>query len=627
MMSLDNAMSADELHAWGDRLARRLAELGDAADAVGFVCELKIDGLAISLRYEGGRLVQAATRGDGRVGEDVTANVRTIAVVPRPARRGRARRCSRCGARSTCRIAAFEQLNAAPGRGRAAHLRQPAQHRRRLAAPEGPVDHRVARAVVLELPARRGRGRPRLPHPPRDARLPGATSGFPVNPEIRALDALDEVYAHCLHWQEHRHDLDYEIDGVVVKVDDLALRDELGSTSKAPRWAIAYKFPPEERTTVLRDIKVSIGRTGRATPFAVLEPVFVGGSTVGVATLHNQDQVTAKDVRPGDTVIVRKAGDVIPEVVGPVLAERPDGPGRWVFPTDVPGVRHPARAPRGRGRPPLPERGLPGPAWPAHRALRQPRGDGHRGLRRAQRAAVPRARPARTTSADIYTLDYDRLRELEGFGELSIANLPGRHRGVQAAGRWPTCWSGSTSATSGYAGSRAAGPGLRPPRRASWRPSADELAAVDGVGPIIAASVHEWFADDGQPRRSSSGCAAAGRQLRGAAAAPRPPQTLAGQVGRGHRHARRASPATRPRPPSRPTAARRRAACRRRRPRSWSATSPGAAKLTKADELGVPVLDEAGFEHLLETGELPRPAPRRARREPRDRPARRRDRP
>ena len=162
------------------------------------------------------------------------------------------------------------------------------------------------------------------------------TPGFPVNPEVRVFDSLADVAAHCEHWQDHRHDLGYEIDGVVVKVDDVEQRSRLGSTSRAPRWAIAYKFPPEERTTLLRDIQVSIGRTGRATPFAMLEPVFVGGSTVGVATLHNEDQVRAKDVRPGDTVIVRKAGDVIPEVVGPVLSMRPADSEPWDVPDDVP---------------------------------------------------------------------------------------------------------------------------------------------------------------------------------------------------------------------------------------------------------------------------------------------------
>ena len=170
-----------------------------------------------------------------------------------------------------------------------------------------------------------------------------ASLGFPVNPEVRVFSTLDDVLAHCQHWEQHRHDLGYDIDGVVVKLNDVAQRDRLGFTSRAPRWAIAYKFPPEERTTVLKDIAVSIGRTGRATPFAVLEPVFVGGSTVGMATLHNEDQVRVKDVRRGDTVIVRKAGDVIPEVVGPVLALRPPGAEPWVFPTDVPVVRQPAR--------------------------------------------------------------------------------------------------------------------------------------------------------------------------------------------------------------------------------------------------------------------------------------------
>ncbi len=195
------------------------------------------------------------------------------------------------------------------------------------------------------------------------------------------LSGLEEIHRYCQGWQENRHDLDYEIDGVVVKVDDLALRDRLGSTAKAPRWAIAYKFPPEERTTRLKDIMVSIGRTGKATPFAVLEPVFVGGSTVGLSTLHNQDQVAAKDVRPGDTVTVRKAGDVIPEVVGPVVGLRKKGLRKWTFPTVCPVCARSAGAPRRRERHLLHQHRLPGPDRGPHRALRLPRGDGHRGLR------------------------------------------------------------------------------------------------------------------------------------------------------------------------------------------------------------------------------------------------------
>ena len=186
-----------------------------------------------------------------------------------------------------------------------------------------------------------------------------------MNPETKTFTSLDEVLGHCKHWEEHRHDLDYEIDGVVVKVDDVDQRARLGFTSRAPRWAIAYKFPPEERTTLLRDIQVSIGRTGRATPFAVLDPVFVGGSTVGMATLHNEDQVRAKDVRPGDTVIVRKAGDVIPEVVGPVVALRPDGAEPWTFPESCPSCGNPLVRPEGEA-----DRRCIEPSCPAQRHAR-----------------------------------------------------------------------------------------------------------------------------------------------------------------------------------------------------------------------------------------------------------------
>ena len=280
-----------------------------------YVCEPKIDGLAISLRYERGRFVQAATRGDGRVGEDVTANVATIAVVPSRLPAG-APQVLEVRGEVYMPIAAFEELNR---RQDEAGLRRFVNPRNSAAGSLRQKDAGVTASRELafwgyQLGEVQG-GPPFSSHHETLEFLAGM--GLPVNPEIQALGALDAVYAYCRHAEEHRHDLGYEIDGVVVKVDDLAQREALGFTSKAPRWAIAYKFPPEERTTLLEDIMVSIGRTGRATPFAVLEPVFVGGSTVGLATLHNEDQVRAKDVRPRDTVIVRKAGDVIPEVVGP----------------------------------------------------------------------------------------------------------------------------------------------------------------------------------------------------------------------------------------------------------------------------------------------------------------------
>ncbi|MCB0977000.1 MAG: NAD-dependent DNA ligase LigA, partial [Acidimicrobiales bacterium] len=364
MTSLDNVFSSEELAGWGDRVARRLVNQDSQGDTDGnepgggsatgpspvdstYVCELKIDGVAISLRYEGGRLVQGATRGDGKVGEDVTANVITIADIPKvlPA-----------GAPSVLEVrgevymskAAFLRLQA----------RQQEENRVRVEAGRKPhpvaVNPRNAAAGSLRQKDARvtadrelsmwcyqlgeAEGAPSFAtHEETMEQL--AAWGFAVNPQRRTARTFEEVVAYCEHWQSHRHDLDYDIDGAVVKIDDLDLREALGFTARAPRWAIAYKFPPEERTTRLEAIEVSVGRTGRVTPYAVLEPVFVGGVTVTHATLHNEDQVRAKDVRVGDTVVVRRAGDVIPEVVGPVVDdahwERPE----WQFPRTCPSSR------------------------------------------------------------------------------------------------------------------------------------------------------------------------------------------------------------------------------------------------------------------------------------------------
>ena len=256
--------------------------------------------------------------------------------------------------------------------------------------------HFWAYALGVVEGARRQRSGGRRPPSPRRWRS-WRQAGFPVSPDARRIVGMTAVVARCHELAEERHDLAYEIDGVVTKVDELALHDVLGATSRAPRWAIAFKFPPEERTTRLLDIMVSIGRTGRATPFARLEPVFVGGSTVGVATLHNEDQVAAKDVRPGDLVIVRKAGDVIPEVVGPGArrARRAEAAQAEVdVPDVVPVVRRTAGAPAGGERHVLHQHRVPGAAGAADLALRVALGDGHRGAGRGARAAAGRRRPA-----------------------------------------------------------------------------------------------------------------------------------------------------------------------------------------------------------------------------------------
>jgi len=601
MMSLDNAMNADELTAWGARLTRRMADLGDAVDAVEYVCELKIDGLAVSIRYEQGRLVQAATRGDGRIGEDVTANVRTIDVLPERLPLS-APDVVEVRGEIYLPIATFEQLN----RDLTEAGQRPYVNPRNTAAgslrQKDPAVTASRQLKFWTYQVGEVVGGPDLTtdltsHHEMLSWLAGL--GFPVNPEIRRLTSLDEVYETCLHWQEHRHDLPYEIDGVVVKVDDLALRNELGSTTKAPRWAIAFKFPPEERTTTLRDIMVSIGRTGRATPFAVLEPVFVSGSTVGMATLHNQDQVKAKDVRPGDTVIVRKAGDVIPEVVGPVLAERPKGLAEWVFPTGCPVCGTTLVRPEGEADHRCPNELCPARVGGtiAHfggRGAMDIEGFGE------QRVQLFQSMGMLADVADVYRLDWDRLRQLEGFGETSIANL---QAAIEASKQRPLA-----NLLVGLNIRHVGGAGAEVLARAFGHldrimaASVDELAAVEGIGPTIAQSVHEWFALPANQTVIEK-LRQSGVNFQGPAA-PDAPQTLVGMAvvvtGTLSGHTRDGAEA----------------AIKARGGKSPSSVSkkttavvvgdgPGASKLTKAEELGVPILDEAGFDHLLETGELP----------------------
>ena len=340
MTSLDNAMDSKELQAWGERLVKGLGDV-----KMQFACELKIDGLALSIRYENGLLVQAATRGDGKVGEDVTANILTISVVPKKLVSKSGRNIpSVLEVRGEVYMSfvAFEKLRVA----------KQVENETRISDGKKPE-------TVQANPRNAAAGSLRQKDPSITAtrdlsfwayqlgEVVGAPNfsshsetfdylrdlGFPINPEARTANSLDKVVEFVAKCEESRHKLNYEIDGVVVKLDDLAQREQLGFTARAPRWAIAVKFAPEERNTILKNISVSIGRTGRATPFAELEPVLLSGSTVSMATLHNREQVQLKDVRPGDTVVVRKAGDVIPEVVGPVLALRPKNSKPWKFPT------------------------------------------------------------------------------------------------------------------------------------------------------------------------------------------------------------------------------------------------------------------------------------------------------
>lgn len=605
MMSLDNAMDEGELAAWAERVVKGLED-----DQPTFVCELKFDGLAINLRFENGLFVQAATRGDGSVGEDVTANVATIDDVPDrladPGDGGSVPSVLEVRGEVYMTKSSFEQLNERaleagdkpfvnPRNSAAGSLRQ------KSAAVTASRNLSFWSYQLGEVT-----GGPTLTS--HVAMLAYAASfGFPVNENLRTFGTIAEVATHCAYWQEHRHDLDYEIDGVVIKLDDVGQRERLGVTSRAPRWAIAYKFPPEERTTELLDIQVSVGRTGRATPFAVLEPVFVGGSTVSMATLHNQDQVAVKGVRPGDIVVVRKAGDVIPEVVGPVLDLRPAKSKPWVFPTDCPRCGNPLVRPEGESdtrcvAPDCPAQRDQKIAYFASRGAMDIEGLGEQMVEKLTETELVH------DAADLYSLTVEDLVELERIGETSAGNLV---EAIDASKEQPL----PRFLTA--LGVRHLGPAASLALNnefhtldAIMSKSAEELAAVNGVGDVIANTIVSWFGLESNrsfiERFRDAGVNFGDSDAARDAAAARAgiPQTLDGRAvvvtGTLANYNREAAAEAitshggkSPGSVSKKTMA------------LVVGESPGASKLSKAESLGVAILDEAGFDHLLATGELP----------------------
>jgi DNA ligase (NAD+) len=598
MLSLDNVFTPEELGGWAGRIK---GEIGDDAH---YLCELKIDGVALALVYRDGKLERAATRGDGRTGEDVTLNARTIEDIPEKLSGSKefpTPRVLEVRGEVFFRVADFEDLNAglvAEGKAPFANPRNSAAGSLRQKNP-AVTARRKLRMICHGL----GRAEGFSPKTLHDAYRALKTWGLPVSEHTTRVQGLEAVTERIAYWGEHRHDVEHEIDGLVVKVDEVALQRRLGSTSRAPRWAIAYKYPPEEATTKLLDIKVNVGRTGRVTPFAFMEPVKVAGSTVSQATLHNASEVKRKGVLIGDTVVIRKAGDVIPEVLGPVVDLRDGSEREFVMPTACPecGTKlAPAkegdadiRCPNTRSCPAqLRERVF----HVAGRGAFDIEGLGYEAAVALLQAGVI------TDEGDLFTLGSQDLLRTELFttkdGNLSangkrllvnlheakahplwrvLVALSIRHVGPTAARALATEY-GSLDAI--------------------MAASEEELSVVEGVGPTIAAAVTEWFTVDWHRaivdkwrtagvRMADERDASIDRTLEGLSIVVTGSLTGFSRddakdaiVARGGKAAGSVSKKT---------------------AYVVAGDAPGS-KYDKAIELGVPVLDEAGFSRLLESG-------------------------
>jgi DNA ligase (NAD+) len=589
LLSLDNVFSDGELELWAAR-ATKEAEVG------AWLCELKIDGLAIDLVYTDGYLTRAATRGDGRTGEDVTPNVRTLSVVPARLRGDRVPELLEVRGEVFFPVARFEELNASlveAGRAPFANPRNAAAGSLRQKDPRVTATRPLS-MIIHGLGAHRGFDA--------DAQSRAyerfAEFGLPVSAHIQVVDGLGGIEAYVRHWGENRHAVEHEIDGVVVKVDAFGLQRRLGATSKAPRWAIAFKYPPEEVNTRLLDIRVNVGRTGRVTPFGVLEPVRVSGSTVGMATLHNADEVGRKGVLIGDVVVLRKAGDVIPEIVGPVVDLRDGTERAFVMPTRCPECGTELVRPEGEADTRCPNT----VSCPAQ--LRESvfhfAGRGALdidGLGYETATALLEAGRIRDI-ADVFHLTPESFEGLRGFAAKKIDTILA---GVEAARSRPL-WRLLVGLSIRHVGPTAAQGLARELRSvdAIAAATADELAAVDGVGTIIAAAVIEWFADR-RHRDILDRLASGGATMTDVGEGDEGPRPLAGvtvvitgTLAGWSRDTATDAVQTR--------GGKVTAAVSKKTGFVVVGADPGASKYDKARKLGVPLLDEEGFAALLDAG-------------------------
>jgi DNA ligase (NAD+) len=588
LLSLDNVFSEAEFDAWAARATREVP-------VPAWLCELKIDGLAIDLVYESGRLVRAATRGDGATGEDVTLNVRTIDGVPTRLTGDDVPELLEVRGEVFLPHAAFEQINeglVAAGKAPFANPRNAAAGSLRQKDPRITATRPLA-MTLHGLGAREGFA----PTAQSEAYEAMASFGLPVSSRYKVVPDVDGIRKYVAYWGEHRHDVEHDIDGVVIKVDRLALQGRLGATSKAPRWAVAWKYPPEEVTTRLNNIFVNVGRTGRVTPFASLEPVHVGGVTVSTATLHNEDEVKRKGVLIGDTVVVRRAGDVIPEVVGPVVALRTGKEKKFRMPTKCPECATPLT--RGEGE--IDWRCPNTVGCPAQRreAVFHLAGRGALdidGL--GYETAIALLDAGRIGDiGDVFHLTPDSFEGLRGFGAKKIDQVM---KGLELARQRPL-WRLLVGLSIRHVGPTAAQALAREFRSLDAIAAAgvEELAGVDGVGPTIAAAVAEWFGDDRHrdivKRLAEGGVTTVDE---GPVGGPGPLDGLTvvvtGTLSDYSRDVAAEAIATRGGKVTNSVS--------RKTSYVVVGDAPGAAKYDKARQLGVPILDEAGFGALLSGG-------------------------
>jgi DNA ligase (NAD+) len=486
MLSLDNAFDKAEFVEWAARVQRGLGD----AETARFVCELKIDGVAINLVYRDGVLATAATRGDGTTGEDVTTQVLTLDTVPYRLAVEHPPSLVEIRGEIYYPVADFDQMNRQRiERGEAAFMnpRNAASGGLRQKNPDK-VAERSFSVWVHGLGVVEGASFASSAEYLAWVRK----AGLPVPEQTQVVDTVDEAWALIEEFTAARYDLGFEIDGVVVKLDDLGQRQRLGFTARAPRWAIAYKMPPVEKPTILRDIQINVGRTGKTTPFAVLEPVTVGGVTITNATLHNEIQVHAKDVRVGDTVMVRRAGDVIPEVVGPVLAKRPATAEVWHMPADCPFCGQPLVRPAGEAHHQCENVDCPNRVFESLTHLASRGALDIEGLG-TKTVAQLREQGLLDTIADIFRLRHHRqaLLALEGWQETSVDNLLS---GIEKARTQPVerllvalnIRHLGPSVTKKLAGTLRTLEGIS-------TATVEEIAAIDGIGEKIALAVRQWF--------------------------------------------------------------------------------------------------------------------------------------